>query len=777
MPFGWVAAGALGGSLLGGGGGGGGSTPQSGTVNDVPDWLKPDIQDVVGKSKTLAETPYEAYGGPRVAGLTDMQKQAMGTASSPEAFGKSVQGYMDPYMQNVVDVQSRKAREQGGINANTLNARAAQSGAFGGSGIALQRAAQERGLSTQLSDIQKLGSEAAYSQGVGQANKAMGQQWMMGGTEQGLNQKQMDVNYQDFLAKKNDPYQKIGFQSNIIRGLPTGSTSSTYAAAPTATQNMMGMGMGMYGLNQMGVFADGGEVKSYAKGGLSEVGGPYRGKLDDVIEEHYGKAKDKNDTHTMRGIEDEQAIRKYLQGAIDQGVGGDSGYYGQAGLSGQKGLSDMPGYSGSESSVVRAMNDPGALAGSMSSLSDEQLQQIIQHPQTKAELDAAQQELAARASEGGHGLMAAFNTLPEEDQDNVVSAAGGGILAFAGKGEQVTSSDGEDSDSAPEQGAEIATRGHPAAYNTVAKGIQALTERVVNPAKPNYMSNEDYDKLVAGEMKNYRTAAGPSPYDALKEQVAELRGQNDKALQQGKGLAWLKGAERAVRPGQTNMQAGLGALSAMGESAAQAEQAHRAAQLKFQESEISLADAQRKENIGAYTQARTSADKARAERAAAENLRATADVKALQALGTAGKALQTKGGAGGAGKGPKIAEQLAAAEIAFEKDPSEANKQTVTALRRAVSLNKTSDVGATKADLTREGRVSAENAKVQAAMKSFKYDPAYLEARQAGTDEADRVWNEELARQRQFFGTENPVPVNKNSGNNTPPPPPGYKPN
>jgi hypothetical protein len=42
-------------------------------------------------------------------------------------------------------------------------------------------------------------------------------------------------------------------------------------------------------------------------------------------------------------------------------------------------------------------------------------------------------------------------------------------------------------------------------------------------------------------------------------------------------------------------------------------------------------------------------------------------------------------------------------------------------------------------------------------MNKFKYDPAYMEARQAGPEEADRVWNEELARQRMMFGRENPA--------------------
>ena len=644
MPWGYAAAAFIGGQLLGGSGGGGGQQ-QSSQVNDIPDWLKPDVQEVIGKSKALAETPYEAYKGPRVAGLGDLQTQAMGTASSPEAFGKSVQGYMNPYMQNVVDVQKRAAREQAGIAANTMKARAAQTGAFGGSGLALQRAAQNRGTARQLDEIQKLGSEAAYGQGVAQANKAMGQQWMMGGTEQGLRQKQLDTDYQEFLARKNDPYQKIGFQSNIIRGLPTGSTQTSFLPAPTMAQNMMGLGMGMYGLNQMGIFADGGEVKSYAKGGLSDVGGPYRTRLDDVLDSHYGKAKEKNDRSTMRDIENEQAIRQYLQASIEQGIGSHPGYYGQRGLTEMQGISDMPSYSGAESSIVRALNDPGDLADSMDSLSDEQLQQIIQHPQTKAQYDAAQQELAARVSEGGMGLMSAFNTLPEETQDNVVSAAGGGILAFGNGGDT-----DEDGGGGGTQYAEAPSAGNPALY----RGLTALyPELLKRAAGTEYrtMSDADYDKRTQREIEKYREAAGPSQYERIRGELQKMQEEEGAASKMAKGLAWLEGAERVTRPGQTTLQAALGGIGAVGRQYAQAEQASRTAKRKFTEMDINLADAKRKEDLGLYKEARTSADKARTAQLEGQKAQSAADFKlANLATSMARTVKPTNAGAGAGNK-------------------------------------------------------------------------------------------------------------------------------
>lgn len=86
-------------------------------------------------------------------------------------------------------------------------------------------------------------------------------------------------------------------------------------------------------------------------------------------------------------------------------------------------------------SVTDKFNDPSALLGEMDKLSDQQLQQILQSPVTRAEAQAAQQELAQRASER-RGMSAAFNQLPAGNQQNMIRAAGGGILAFSKGGDE-----------------------------------------------------------------------------------------------------------------------------------------------------------------------------------------------------------------------------------------------------------------------------------------------------------------------------------------------------
>lgn len=72
----------------------------------------------------------------------------------------SVQSYMNPYLQNVVDVQAREARRQADIQ-RAADARKFQ-GAYGGGRQALYQSEGIRNLNTQIGDIQAKGLQSAY---------------------------------------------------------------------------------------------------------------------------------------------------------------------------------------------------------------------------------------------------------------------------------------------------------------------------------------------------------------------------------------------------------------------------------------------------------------------------------------------------------------------------------------------------------------------------------------------------------------------------------------
>jgi hypothetical protein len=331
------------------GDGGGSSAPTSTTqTSDLPDWAKPYAKDILYQGSLITDVnknPYQPYGGNRTAGFTDLQNKAMGAAGtmgpasqlstatglagdvgrramdtsyqtgrfSGGQFGnQAAEQYMNPYMQNVVDVQQREAQRQADIAGTQRGAQAVKSGAFGGSRQAITDAEAARNLALQKGDIQAQGLNQSFQQAqaqfnadqarrmqaqqlgeqsrqygaglgmqglqtglqaAGQLGQLGGQQFQQGmdinklqsaygGMEQALNQKGLDIQYQNFMNQKDYPYKQLGFMSDLLRGTPTGSSKSVYEPAGSGIQDIAGLGMGMYGLSKF--MAEGGEVKTYA---------------------------------------------------------------------------------------------------------------------------------------------------------------------------------------------------------------------------------------------------------------------------------------------------------------------------------------------------------------------------------------------------------------------------------------------------------------------------------------------------------------------------------
>jgi len=318
-------------------GGGGGSpapapAPTSQTVSQVtiPDYAKPYVERMLGKGEALSDTPYQTYGGQRLAGFTPIQEQAFRSASGmqPSAATSAGIGYaglgtlgalgaggdymrmatdpsrissfMSPYMQNVVDVQKQEAMRDYSKGLGALGARAAAAGAFGGTRAALERAEAGRNLQTQLGNIQATGTQRAFEdalknmqygsalglQGLqtglqgAQALGALGgqqfQQGMdinklqqqVGATQQTAQQQQLDIAYQDFLRQKNYPYTQLAFMSDLLRGsgVPLSQAAQQIYQAPPSPISQIA-GLGLGAYGLSRMMKDGGEVKGYAAGG------------------------------------------------------------------------------------------------------------------------------------------------------------------------------------------------------------------------------------------------------------------------------------------------------------------------------------------------------------------------------------------------------------------------------------------------------------------------------------------------------------------------------
>jgi hypothetical protein len=173
-----------------------------------------------------------------------------------------------------------------------------------GAGLGMQ------GLQTGLQAAGQLGALGGqqFQQGV-DINKL---QSAYGGMEQAQRQRGLDIGYENFMNEQNYPYKQLGFMSDLLRGTPTGSSSVTQMYQPpgSALGQLAGLGTGIYGLSKF--MAEGGEVNSYADGGVTS-----QGNVESIIEKlsdqqlqvAFKNAQARNDMATVQAIQQELAMR------------------------------------------------------------------------------------------------------------------------------------------------------------------------------------------------------------------------------------------------------------------------------------------------------------------------------------------------------------------------------------------------------------------------------------------------------------------------------------
>ena len=336
--------------------------------------VAPYAQNLLGKAEALTDTstnPYMQYQGERNAQFSPLQKQSYENAalmqSSPQlqdatamaglaglgalntqytydpyksasitdvtygtgainadgtrmpGGGSVLQDYMNPYQQQVTDVQKLNAQRQAAVANQGQQAQAARAGMFGGSGQARQASQSAAELQRNLQNIDAAGLQNAYQQALAQFNTEQGQkqgaaqlnaqqqqfgaglglqglqtanqaasnlanigntqyqqnmginamQNQYGLQQQNQSQKILDTQYQDYLNAQNHPYKQVGFMSDILRGLPlTQQSSSMYGQAPSMLSQIGGLGTAAIGASKL--FAHGGAV-SDRPAGLAEL--------------------------------------------------------------------------------------------------------------------------------------------------------------------------------------------------------------------------------------------------------------------------------------------------------------------------------------------------------------------------------------------------------------------------------------------------------------------------------------------------------------------------
>jgi hypothetical protein len=137
----------------------------------------PDLQQYqMDPAERVAGGQYDApmMGAAQTDFDPNLQQFQMGPAERAEtqSFTQpgSAEAYMSPFMQNVVDKQTREAERQAGLAAKQERAQSIQRGAFGGGRTAVKEAAAARDLAQLKSDIYGTGQQAAFQNAQQQFN-------------------------------------------------------------------------------------------------------------------------------------------------------------------------------------------------------------------------------------------------------------------------------------------------------------------------------------------------------------------------------------------------------------------------------------------------------------------------------------------------------------------------------------------------------------------------------------------------------------------------------
>lgn len=289
-------------TLYGGGAKGGGNQTSTSYNSNLPEYAKPYYNDLLTSGRAEKNRPYVAYTGQRTQGFTPVQQSTMQNTlnlSRPSQFqgatdatrygtqqalntgkwtdpGQASQ-YMNPYMQNVVDIQQREATRQAGIQNVANDAMFAKSGAFGGARQGIVQAELQRNLMQQQGDIQAQGLNQAYQQGtsqynadrsagqqgvqlglqgaqqlgqIGEATQAtdlarLGAQGAVGNSEQALAQQNLNTNYENFINQRDFNRQNLNFYSGLLQGVPVSPQANSIQYTPQASIGQQVAGAGI----------------------------------------------------------------------------------------------------------------------------------------------------------------------------------------------------------------------------------------------------------------------------------------------------------------------------------------------------------------------------------------------------------------------------------------------------------------------------------------------------------------------------------------------------
>jgi len=523
----------------GGKGGGGGGAPAQQTVTNtsIPEYARPYVENMLGKTEALTDinqNPYQTYGGQRIADFNPGQQQAfqnvqnmqvspqigqasglagisglgsIGTAGQMGQVGQQYanqatnpyaqQAYMSPYIQNALQPQLAEMNRQYDITGQQEKARAVGQGAFGGNRQALAQSENERNKNMAMNAAIGSGYQNAFqnAQQAQQFGANLGLQGLQG--------------------------QMAGYgQANQAAGTLGQLGQTQYA------QNM--------GINQAQQQV-GAIQQAQAQQGLDTA---YQ---DFLKQKNYPYQQLAFMSDMARGLplsQTSQAMYSAPPNAVSQLGGLGMSALGISGMSG----GFKPGKEGGLMSA-KAYKEGGlayAGGGEVSSMTTQQLTEMLNNPSTDQFLAAeiekelmmrrriamnpeADQIMAPALGRSGIASIGTGDMVPEE-------MAGGGIVAFADRG--------------------IVNLKKPSPADALDERIRNMEEREAAAYKNLYENTNAFEKSKAAEeniAKELASSKEMAPYEALTYAgLGAMQGNPDPTLRQNPLSNFAYGAEKGL---------------------------------------------------------------------------------------------------------------------------------------------------------------------------------------------------------------------------------------
>ena len=200
--------------------------------------------------------------------------------------------FMNPFSQQVTQQALAELDRQAAIQGQRTAAEAVAAGAFGGSRFGVREAEEARNLAqvksqrifedlsrnflqaqqAQQRTAQQLGQLGVQTLQAGQAQVGLGEAGQrlggvdinrllsVGGVQQQQQQNILEAARRTELARQQDPFRRVGFASDVLRGVPSSQVQFTQQPAPSLFQQVAGLGIA--GLSTLGALGGTGGISS-----------------------------------------------------------------------------------------------------------------------------------------------------------------------------------------------------------------------------------------------------------------------------------------------------------------------------------------------------------------------------------------------------------------------------------------------------------------------------------------------------------------------------------